>query len=150
MRHATEILFMLSWQYSLFLCLDIWKKVPLGVHRWTHVLRGGKIPCLAHSVSSILKKYSIPLFSILNRVSILMHFALNGVRIERFQQHNHNQTSLITQQNQLCQLFSELKRKKEKRRRRHEHDVAKIIDILSVSLSLKVSLQMIKFFGQEK
>ena len=114
------------------------------------MLRGGKIPCLAHSVSSILKKYSIPLFSILNRVSILMHFALNGVRIERLQQHNPNQTSLITQQNQLCQLFSELKRKKEKRRRRHEHDVAKIIDILSVSLSLKVSLQMIKFFGQEK
>ena len=79
-----------------------------------------------------------------------MHFALNRVRIERFQQHNPNQTSLITQQNQLFQLFSELKRKKEKRRRRHEHDVAKIIDILSVSLSLKVSLQMIKFFGQEK
>ena len=59
-----------------------------------HVPRGEKIPCLAHSVSSILKKYSIPLFSILNRVSILMHFALNRVRIEGFQLHNPNQTSL--------------------------------------------------------
>ena len=43
--------------------------------------------------SSILK-YPISLFSVLNRVAILMHFALNRVRIEGFQQHSPNQTSL--------------------------------------------------------
>ena len=42
--------------------------------------------------SSILK-YLISLFSVLNRVAILMYFALNRVRIEGFQLHSPNQTS---------------------------------------------------------
>ena len=61
--------------------------------------------------------------SFLNRVAILMHFALKRVRIEGFQQHSLNQTSFkssppekflplyitITWQTRLCQFFSELK-----------------------------------------
>ena len=34
---ATEI----SLTIALFLCLNIWKMVPLGVYRWTHTLGGG-------------------------------------------------------------------------------------------------------------
>ena len=64
--------------------------------------------------------------SFLNRVAILMYFALKRARIEGFQQHSPNQTSLksppppplekflplcitITRQTRLCQFFSELK-----------------------------------------
>ena len=68
---------------------------------------------------SILKKYSISPVSILNRVAILMLFALKRVRIEEFQQHSPNQTSFkssplekfcplyitITRQNWLHQFF---------------------------------------------
>ena len=42
--------------------------------------------------SLILKKYSISLLSIINRVAIWMHFDLR-VRIEGFKQHRPNQTS---------------------------------------------------------
>ena len=57
----------------------------------------GKLPCLAHSVYvcaalharglwefNLKKKYSMSLFSILNREAISIHFALNRVRIEGF------------------------------------------------------------------
>ena len=39
---ATEISpDVLSLTIALFLCLNIWKMVPLGVYRWTHTLGGG-------------------------------------------------------------------------------------------------------------
>ena len=46
--------------------------------------------------SSILKKHSVSLFSVLNRVAIFNAFCLKqlGVRIEGFQHHSPNPTSL--------------------------------------------------------
>ena len=43
---------------------------------------------------SALKKVFNFTISVLNRVAILMHFALNRVRIEGFQKHSPSQTSL--------------------------------------------------------
>ena len=92
---------------ALFLRLHI--LVPLGVYRWTHALRVGEgggggwgnfpvwltryVPLCkveVYGIFNLEKKYSISPFSVLNRVAILMHFALSRVRIEGFQKHSPN------------------------------------------------------------
>ena len=79
--------------------------VSLGVYRWTDALGGGLVVVGASMFGSLgmcalhgrglwdQKKYSISLFSVLNRVAIIFEciLPLNRVRIEGFQQ--HNQTS---------------------------------------------------------
>ena len=96
---------MSSLTIALFLCLYIWKMVSLGVYRWTDALGGGLVVVGASMFGSLgmcalhgrglwdQKKYSISLFSVLNRVAIIFEciLPLNRIRIEGFQQ--HNQTS---------------------------------------------------------
>ena len=96
---------MSSLTIALFLRLYIWKMVSLGVYRWTDALGGGLVVVGASMFGSLgmcalhgrglwdQKKYSISLFSVLNRVAIIFEciLPLNRVRIEGFQQ--HNQTS---------------------------------------------------------
>ena len=96
---------MSSLTIALFLRLYIWKMVSLGVYRWTDALGGGLVVMGASMFGSLgmcalhgrglwdQKKYSISLFSVLNRVAIIFEciLPLNRVRIEGFPQ--HNQTS---------------------------------------------------------
>ena len=96
---------MSSLTIALFLRLYIWKMVSLGVYRWTDALGGGLVVVGASMFGSLAmcalhgrglwdqKKYSISLFSVLNRVAIIFEciLPLNRIRIEGFQQ--QNQTS---------------------------------------------------------
>ena len=93
---------MSSLTIASFLRLYIRKMVSLGVYRWTDALGGGLVVVGASMFGSLgmcalhgrglwdQKKYSISLFSVLNRVAIIFEciLPLNRVRIEGFQQHN--------------------------------------------------------------
>ena len=124
---------MSSLTIASFLRLYIWKMVSLGVYRWTDALGGGLVVVGASMFGSLgmcalhgrglwdQKKYSISLFSVLNRVAIIFEYILplNRVRIEGFQQHNQTffkfpptpqgKVSSLritrTWQNRLCRVF---------------------------------------------
>ena len=133
--HTQPKLVMMSWRYVVInKCIvslpPYMENGSLGSLQMDTCAQGGKLPCLAHLVlccsawyrfmgPSILKKVFNSPVSILNRVAILMLFALKRVRIEEFQQHSPNQISFkssplekfcplyitITQQNWLHQFL---------------------------------------------
>ena len=76
-----------------------WHTHSGGWGRWLgnfHVWVTQYVPhCMVevYGIFNVKKKYLISLFSVLNRVAIWMHFALNRVRIQGFQQYRPNQSS---------------------------------------------------------
>ena len=68
---ATEISpDVLSLTIALFLRLNIWKMVPLGVYRWTHAWGGGGLPCLAHLVCVLCMVEVYGIFNLKRKYSI--------------------------------------------------------------------------------
>ena len=107
LSHMQLKLVLMSWRYvvinNCIVSLPPYiEMVPLGVYRLTHALGKGVwgrglgnfhvwltqyVPLCTvgvYGIFNLRKKYSISLFSILTRVAIWIHFAINRVRIKGF------------------------------------------------------------------